>query len=352
MLAAGLICHGRQAEEIGKRMDRRKFTRLGLQVLMTAGLGGGLLGGLSGCGEREGARGAEGRVPVKLGYLPITDHLLMIGHGFYDFQKVAPQPVKFGAWPEAAEALRAGAIDAAFLLTPLGLTLRGQGSPIKAALLGHRNGSVLTVPVGDRVADVADLAGKTIAIPSRLSTHYLLLRRLLAERNMDPEAVRYLDMAPPEMVQALASGRIDGFIVAEPFGGQAEIQQVGRVLILSKDIWPGHICCVLNIREEFIEKHPEAVQELVTGLTATGSFIEANRRQAAKRSVPYLGQQPEVIEHVLTSPADRATYHDLVPARDDFGVTQELMERFGLSRRKVNLDGYLEPVFARRAKPL
>lgn len=331
-----------------RRINRRQFTRLGLGAMVVGGLGlsSGLL--LTGCGERS-AREAAGRVPLKLGYLPITDHLLLIAHAHYDFVHLAIEPVKFGSWPEAAEALRAGAIDAAFLLTPLGLTLRGQGSPVQAVLLGHRNGSVLTVAAGDRVAEVGDLAGKTIAIPSRLSTHYLLLRRLLAERGLPPESVRYLDMAPPEMVQALAGGRIDGFIVAEPFGGQAEIQQVGRVLILSKDIWPDHICCVLNMRQEFIDKNPEAVAELAAGLTATGRFIEANRRRAAELSVPYLGQRPEVIEHVLTRPPDRVTYHDLMPRQADFAATQELMLRSGLSRREVDIATYLEPAFARAA---
>ena len=322
-------------------MNRRRFVKLGLQAMLAGGLG-----------ALPTACGRQGGLPrLRLGYLPITDHLLMLAHGYYDFAQVAVEPVKFGAWPEAAEALRAGAIDAAFLLTPLGLTLRGQGIGVQAVLLGHRNGSVLTVAADDGIGDFADLAGKTIAIPSRLSTHYLLLRRMLAQRGLPPDTLRYLDMAPPEMVQALASGRVDGFIVAEPFGGQAELQKVGRVLILSKDIWPNHICCVLNVREDFIHKYPEAVQDLVNGLTATGRFVTANPGEAARRSVPYLGQAPEVIEHVLTMPPDRATYHDLFPTAEDFAATQEMMLKFDLTRRQVDLDRYLQPAFARQSPP-
>ncbi len=154
-------------------------------------------------------------------------------------------------------------------------------------------------------------------------------------------------MAPPEMVQALAGGRIDGFIVAEPFGAQAEIQGVGRVFTLSKEIWPGHICCVLNIREEFIQARPEAVRELVAGLAATGRYIEANRREAAARSVKYLGQAPAVIEFVLTRPPDRVTYHDLFPAAADFAATREQMVRVGQREfASLSLTDYLEPAFA------
>ncbi|ADH87191.1 ABC transporter substrate-binding protein [Desulfurivibrio alkaliphilus] len=323
-------------------MNRRQFVKLGLGAALAGGLGG----ALTACGRR----GGDGRPRLRLGYLPITDHLLLLAHDYYDFQQVELVPVKFSSWPEAAEALRAGAVDAAFLLTPLGLALRHQRTPVQAVLLGHRNGSVLTLAARDDIDSPAGLVGKRIAIPSRFSSHYLLLRRLLDDAGLPPEAVEYIDMAPPEMVQSLAAGRLDGFIVAEPFGAQAEMQGVGRVFTLSKDIWPGHICCVLNLREPFLQKNPEAAQELVAGLIATGRAIEQDRLRAARQSVAYLGQAPEVIEFVLTRPPDRVTYHDLLPQRADFAATQEQMARVGQREAAaVNLDNYLEPALAAAA---
>jgi NitT/TauT family transport system substrate-binding protein len=327
-------------------LTRRQFVKLSAGAVLAGSLGFGLLG----CSSNKQA--AAEKVKIKLGFLPITDHLTLIGHGNYNFAKVNIEPVKFSSWPEISEALRAGAIDAAFLLTPIGLRLRNQDVPIQAVLLGHRNGSVLTVEAGDRINQVSDLAGKTIAIPSRFSTHFILLRRLLADNGLDPDSVKYLDMAPPEMVQSLAGKQIDGYIVAEPFGGQAQIQQVGKVLILSKDIWPNHICCVLNVQESLIQAHPEAVQELVTGLVATGQFIEANRVEAAKQSVQYLGQKQEVMEFVLTNPLDRVTYNDLFPSTADFAATQNYMLEFKVTEKTVDLNKYLEPAFAKKAYQL
>lgn len=321
-------------------MNRRQVIKLGLHAVLAGGLGA-----LPACRNRP--KSSPVRPSLKLGYLPITDHLLLIAHAIHDFEQLALEPVKYSSWPELAEALRVGAIDAAFLLTPLGLALRRQQTPIKAVLLGHRNGSVLTVAAGEGIAEPAGLAGKKIAIPSRFSTHYLLLRRLLAAAGLPPEAVTYIDMAPPEMVQALAGGRIDGFIVAEPFGAQAEIQGVGRVLTLSHTIWPDHICCVLNLREEFIQAHPAAVAELTAGLVATGLRIEADPAWAAAASVAYLGQAPAVIEFVLTKPPERVTYDNLFPDPVDFAATQEEMGRSGLEEgRGVKLESYLEPSFA------
>jgi NitT/TauT family transport system substrate-binding protein len=137
--------------------------------------------------------------------------------------------------------------------------------------------------------------------------------------------------------------------VAEPFGAQAEAQKVGKVLMLSKDIWHNHICCVLNLREQVIAKYPEAVHELVSGFIRTAAFIEANPVQAAKGSTKILGQRPEIIERVLTTPRDRLSFLNLVPNRADFAATQDYMIKFGIAKEKVDLSGYLDDRFARKA---
>ncbi|NTU58767.1 MAG: ABC transporter substrate-binding protein [Chlorobiaceae bacterium] len=290
-----------------------------------------------------------GKVNLKIGYLPITDHLLLIAAFREQFKNLTIQPVRFSSWPENAEALKSGAIDGSFLLTPMSLALREKGIPIRVVLLGHRNGSAITVKNSGEINRIEDLKGKTIAVPSQFSTHNILLRKILAERGLDAARdVRIIDMPPPEMVIALASGRINGYIVAEPFGAQAEAQHVGKVLMLSKDIWPNHICCVLNLRENVIRSYPEAVQELVGGLSRTASFIEANPVQAATESQRLLGQKPQIVETVLTSPKDRLTFNNLAPDLADFSATRNLMVKFGLPGSKADLGGYIDDSFAKR----
>lgn len=336
-----------------KNFSRRDFIKLGGSSIL---FGAAVSLGLTGCGKGDAAKtgGSGGNGPrIKIGYLPITDHLTIISHSRTKFQKLNLEPVKFSGWPELSEALKAGSIEAAFALTPISLTLRQKGVPIKGVLLGHRNGSAITVKVGNEINTVEDLKGKTIAIPSKFSTHNILLRKILSEKGIDANKdLKIIDMAPPEMVQALASGQINGFIVAEPFGGQAELQKVGKVLILSKDIWPNHICCMLNVREDVITKNPEAVQELVNELVATGKFIEGNRSEAAGLSNKYLGQKPEVILHVLNNPKDRVTFDNLLPTTDDLKATQDYMLKFKISEQPVELAAYLDDSFARKAYKL
>ena len=325
-------------------MNRRSF-------LATTGallLGSQIPGILS--GNFTTAIAGAAKVTLKIGYLPITDHLLLIAALREQFKNLVIQPVKFSSWPENAEALKAGAIDGSFLLTPMSLTLREKGAPIRVVLLGHRNGSSITVKNSGEINTIQDLKGKTIAVPSQFSTHNILLRKVLAEKGLDAARdLKIIDMPPPEMMVALATGRIHGYIVAEPFGVQAESQKIGKVLMLSKDIWPNHICCVLNLRESVITKYPEAVQELVSGLTKTATFIEANPIQAAKESVALLGQKQAIIEKVLTSPPDRLTFNNLAPDIADFTATQRYMKSFNLPGSGVDLKAYIDNSFAKRA---
>jgi NitT/TauT family transport system substrate-binding protein len=288
------------------------------------------------------------KVRIRLGHLPITDHLTVIAASLSRFQRVALELVKFASWPELAEGLQGGGLDAAFALTPISLALKHKGVPIKLVLLGHRNGSVLTA--ANDVSGVGALRGKTIAIPSRFSTHNLLLHRLLAHEGLDAARdVQLVELAPPEMVQALATGRIAAFIVAEPFGAQAELRGIGKVLALSKDIWPNHVCCALDIREDVIAAHPDAVQELVTALSAAGHFASQHARDAAEISRRYLGQDPAVILHVLTHPPGRVTYDDLVPTLADLTATQDEMIKDKVVSTRVDLASFLDDRFARRA---
>jgi NitT/TauT family transport system substrate-binding protein len=328
-------------------MDRREFIKN--SILATGILAGGLT--LAGCSNPFAAKqsSTKEKPTLKIGYLPITDHLTMITHGQTQYSNLILEPVKFSNWAELSEALKNNAVHGAFALSPIGMTLRQKGVPVKAVFLGHRNGSVVTIKNGPELSKVEDLRGKTIAIPSRFSTHNILIQKYLSEHNIAVSDVKFIDMAPPEMVNALSTGKIEAFIVAEPFGGQAELQKVGKVLVLSKDIWHDHICCVLNMQESVLAQYPESVEELVGSLAKAANFIDQNPNEAAKLSVKYLGQKPEVIEHVLTQPKGRITFNNLIPQLKDFNETQEYLLKFGIAKESIDIAQYIDDRFAKKA---
>ena len=215
------------------------------------------------------------KIGVKIGFVPISDHLCIIASKLYKSENFMIVPIKFASWVDLAEALRAGAIDGAFMLAPLGLMLRANGAKIKTVLSAHKNGSALVAR--SDVAGLKQLAGKKIAVPSKFSMHYFLLDTILKRENMSADII---EMAPPEMPFALLSHQIDAYIVAEPFG-QMAVNFKGRAknLLFSKDIKPNHICCTLNFQEEILSK--SYFNELLDAFRKAASFITKDHEKSA-----------------------------------------------------------------------
>ena len=57
-------------------------------------------------------------------------------------------------------------------------------------------------------------------------------------------------------------GAVGGFLVAEPVGSQVIKAGLGEGITLSKDILPNHPCCFLVIKQDLVEKYPEAALDL------------------------------------------------------------------------------------------
>lgn len=294
----------------------------------------------------------EEKPTLKIGYLPITHSMLpVVAHAQGKFTKVNVEMVKFSSWTELAEALKAGRIDGGgSILNTLAIKLVDQGVPLKSVLMAVRDGSVLIVR--NDIRDVKELKNKTIAIPSKFSPHYILLHKYLADNGLElGKDVKTIELAPPDMISALASDSIDGYIVAEPFGAKAEDMKVGRVLVLSKDIEiPGSTSneCVIAIRSEFIEKYPDAVQDFVDQLILAGIYIHEAPAEAAKLTVPYYGQKPEIIVKAINDPQGRTVYLDLYPRKSEYEAFQNYMLKLGLIKNGINITEFVDERFAKK----
>jgi NitT/TauT family transport system substrate-binding protein len=235
-----------------------------------------------------------------------------------------------------AEAVKSGDLQATFMIAPLAMRLREQGLPVKIAYLGHRDGSTVMVRKDDPAQSLGDLKGRKIAIPSRYSNQYLVLRKLMEDKGISESEVRFLDMPPPDMPTALATRAIDAFFVGEPHAAKAELDGTGRVLYHAKDIWPRFISCVLVVTEKLIQERPQAVKDLVRGIAESGEWAETHRTEAAEVAARYFKRQKkEVIRHVLTQPPDRVSYRMLTPTDKDLQEIHDMALRAGLIRKPI-----------------
>ena len=299
---------------------------------------------------------------IKIGHLKITDHLIL-GITKYKLLKEAEtfqysniEAVPMTGWDYLGDALKEGNLDGAFILAPYAMELFHSGMKIKLLLITHKNGSVIISNKKLGIKKVEDFKGKTILIPFHLSVHMMLLDRLLRSKGLDTgvgKDVALEVIAPaqiPEVMSWDESGDIGGFIVAEPYGSQVVKDGYGEVFAYSKDLWKDHPCCVFVLKDDIINKYPDAVQELCNSLVKSGLLAAQKPDVVSKIGAAFLDQPAELVEKILTDPPDRVKTTELMPILDDFNTIQEYLTKTKSAMSgKIDIEKFVNLTFAKNA---
>ena len=135
---------------------------------------------------------------------------------------------------------------------------------------------------------------------------------------------------------------------------QCELDGYGRVLYLTKNIWPGFISCVLVVHEDEIRDRPERVQQLVNGIADSGMWLEdgMDKRMAAAQFVSkqYYNQHPRLLEFVLSKPPDRVKYDKLSLLRENFEEIEKLGKQAGILEGTARFEDYVDTRFSDAAE--
>jgi NitT/TauT family transport system substrate-binding protein len=248
-------------------------------------------------------------------------------------------------FPTMAESMKAGRLEATFMIAPLAMKLREQGLPVKILYLGHRDGSTVIVRKDISATSLRDLRGKTFAIPSKYSNQNLVIHKLMEDQGVRPDEIKFVELPPPDMPSALAAKAIDGYFVGEPYAARAELEGSGRVLYYAKDIWPHFISCVLVVHERLIQERPAVVRDLVRGIAESGEWAETHRLDAAKLAAPYFWQDEGLLRYVLTEPPDRVSYRMLTPTDVEMLQIRDMALKAGILEKPIELRDFLDRSF-------
>ncbi|MDA3643914.1 ABC transporter substrate-binding protein [Saccharopolyspora indica] len=288
------------------------------RTLLRGGAALGALGGLVGIADLAAHATRRTVAPsdrLRVGYLPITDAApLLVAHGSGLFDATGAgveRPVRFRGWASLAEAFLSRQVDVVHLLMPFAVQLRySLGEQVRILAWNHTNGSSLTVRRDIRSLD--ELAGRRVAIPYWWSIHNIVLQDVLRRAGLRPVVreepsaaagtVELVVMSPADMVPALDSGSIGGYVVADPFNAVAEIKGIGRIHRFIGDVWRDHACCVVLAHQDLLDGDPLRVQALVDSIALAQLSIEQDRGRAARvlSGDRYLPQPLPAITRALT----------------------------------------------------
>lgn len=193
----------------------------------------------------------------------------------------------FNAGPAAIEALTAGAIDATYIgPNPSINTFIQSGGESARIIAGAATGGAALV-VAEGIDSPDDLAGTTLASPQLGNTQDVALRVWLADQGYETDTSGGGDVSvtPTENAQTLTlfqEGALDGAWLPEPWVSRLIVDAGAHVLVDEADLWPdGEFpTTVLLVRAEFLEQHPDVVEQLLEGHVAAVQWIADNPDEA------------------------------------------------------------------------
>lgn len=157
-------------------------------------------------------------------------------------------------------------------------------------------GVLYIVEMGDQVADIADLAGRTVFASGKGSTPEYALTYLLRANGLEPGEdveVEWKSEHTECLASLLAAGEGAVALLPQPFvtSAQAKSPQV-RVAIDLNDAWdacqrgeeePSRLLTgVVLARAEVVEERPDAVDAFMADYAASVAYVNANVDEAAE----------------------------------------------------------------------
>lgn len=246
---------------------------------------------------------------VRLGYLQSDLHQLAVfvalEKGF--FQKEGLDITIggiFKAGPEEMTAFASGELDIGYVgEAPATVAVANKVADVKIIAQVNLEGSAIMVRKGSGIKSLKNLVGKTVAVPGYAQVQDFLLRKALTQGNITIKSVNVIIIKPPEMIPALSTKQIDGFVAWEPYPSKAITKGIGEVLMYSGDIWPKHPCCVVVVDSQFLRKYPDIIRRVLRVHVRATGFITENFEEASKIGVKYTGMDLETVKlamrHIL-----------------------------------------------------
>lgn len=336
---------------------------------LKAKIAGVFQGGIEKTAETRTPEIVDGKVKIKMAHIQITDHLIL-GILKHQIATGAVKPKNFileteciGGWNPIQEKIETAAVDGAFVLAPIAMDLFAFDVPIKLVLLAHKNGSgfirnkTYDTEPSDSLKDFYKY--KVVNIPHKMSIHNMLAHKFLKGLGLKPGVpgkkaidVRF-EVVPPIKMPGIMKDNEDigGFIVAEPICTKTIAMGIGDMEFISATLWPDHPCCVVTMRDEIVNAHPEAVMELTELLVQAGQYAEKHKDKAAEIAVNFLdpdktlGLNTTVLTKVLTQPGG-ITMNSLYPEKDELDKIQKYMNSEMDIGKLIDLDSFLDLRFA------
>jgi NitT/TauT family transport system substrate-binding protein len=140
----------------------------------------------------------------------------------------------------------------------------------------------------ERVNEIGDLKGKTLAITTLGGPEHVFLSSMLAYVNIDPNTdINWTTLPWAEAQQLFAEGKIDAYLAFPPDAQELRAKKIGHVVLNSMmdKPWSQYFCCMAIVNSEFAQKNPVATKRTLRALLKATDICAREPERTARLMV-------------------------------------------------------------------
>jgi sulfonate transport system substrate-binding protein len=240
---------------------------------------------------------------------------------------------------KALEFLNAGSIDFGSTAGSAALVARINGNPIKSIYVFSRpEWTALVTTKDSKIASIADLKGKRVAVTRGTDPHIFLVRALLSaglsEKDITPVLLQHADGKT-----ALIRGDVDAWAGLDPMMAQAEIEDGAKLFYRNPD---ANTWGILNVREQFLKDHPDVVRRVLAVYEEARKYSLANYDDLKKTFVTVTKLPDNVVDKQLKERTDLNFSRIGAPQRESILAAGQALQQAGVIDASIDVKAALD----------
>jgi sulfonate transport system substrate-binding protein len=239
---------------------------------------------------------------VRIGFQKYGKLVLLKSKGSLD-EKLKPLGFKvtwteFPGGPQLLEALNVGALDFGNTGETPPIFAQAAGAPLLYVAYEPPapRGEAILVPKNSKIATLADLKGKKIALNKGSNVHYLLVKAL------EKAGVKYSDigpvfLAPADARAAFERGAVDAWAIWDPYQAAAEAATGARTLTDATGIVLNHQFYLAA--KSFADVNPKVLDVVLAQLREVDGWAQGDIKAVADQLSPSIGIPAPILRVAL-----------------------------------------------------
>jgi sulfonate transport system substrate-binding protein len=205
--------------------------------------------------------------------------------------------VKTVSSSNALQFLNAGSIDFGSTAGSAALVAKINGNPIKSIYTYSRpEWTALVTAKDSKIATIADLKGKKVAMVRGTDPHIFLVRALLGAGLTDKDITPVLVQQHADGGTALIRGDVDAWAGLDPMMAQHEVQDGAKLFFRKPE---ANTWGILNSREEFLQQYPDVTKRVIAVYEEARKYSLANYPELKKVFIGVTGLADAVVDKQL-----------------------------------------------------